>query len=153
MSYEGAGDCVPGERKEPMKRNGIGAVILVGVSVAAGLFLSQMWEPVLGQHGGFSTADPQIVVNQPAELPKLCVDFVTVTMPMQGGRPAEIRVITVVDTEAKKIAVYHLEMATGKLYCRSTRDIQPDLMVTQFNAMPPLPSEVWQDVQRLKGEK
>jgi len=144
-------ECL-GERKEPMAKNWIGTVVLVGMSMAAGLYLSQIWEPVLGQHGSFSAEVP-VVVNQPAELPKLCVDFVTVTVPTQGGRPAEIRVITVVDTEAKKIAVYHLEMATGKLYWRSTRDIQPELMVNQFNAMPPLPSEIWQDVQRFKGEK
>ena len=139
-----------------MKKNWIGTVILVGVSLAAGSFLSQMWEPVLGQYGGFvaeASQDPKVVVNQSAELPKLCVDFVTVMVPTQEGRLAETRVITVVDTESKKIAVYHLEMATGKLWWRCTRDIQPELMVNQFNAMLPLPSEVWQDVQRLKGEK
>ena len=136
-----------------MKKNWIGTVVLVGVSVAVGLCLSQMWEQVLGQPGGFAAPAPQVVVNQPAELPKLCVDFATVTVPAQGGRPAEIRVITVVDTEAKKIAVYHLEMTTGKLWLRSTRDIQPDLMINQFNATLPLPSEIWQDVQRIKGEK
>ena len=138
-----------------MNKNWISTVVLVGVSAAAGLCLSQMWEQVLGQPGGFAAPPPSVpvVVNQPAGLPKLCVDFATITVPAQGGRPAEIRVITVVDTEAKKIAVYHLELATGKLQWRSTRDIQPELMVNQFNAMPPLPSEIWQDVQRLKGEK
>jgi len=130
-----------------MKKRWIGMVILVGVSMATGLLLTQVWDPVLGQVGSFSAPTPQVVVQQQAELPKCCVDFAP--LPSPGGGFTQIRVITVVDTEAKKIAVYHLDMATGDLWWRSTRDIQPDLMVDQFNAQSPLPSEVKRQIQRL----
>jgi len=135
-----------------MRKSWIGTVVLVGASIAAGLLLSQMWEQVLGQPGGFfvESPPPQVVVNQPTELPKCYVDFVT--LPIQGEALPRIRVITVVDTELKRIAVYHLEMATGKLWWLSTRDIQPELRVNQFNATSPLPSEISREIQRLEGK-
>jgi len=121
-----------------MKRNWIGTVVVVGVSMVAGLFFSQIWVQVLGQQGGFPVEQqppsPQVVVKQQAELPKWCVDFAMV----QPG----VRVITIVDTETKKIAVYHMDMATGGVVFKSIRDIQPDLMVDQFNALSPLPVEI-----------
>ena len=133
-----------------MKKNWIGTVVLVGVSMAAGLFLSQMWEPVLGQPGGFSVAaPPQVVLQQQAELPKWCVDFTA--LPFPGGGPSPVLVITVVDTETKKIAVYHMELATGNLWLLSVRNIQPDLMLDEHNAKTPLPSELTQEILRLGG--
>jgi len=133
-----------------MRTNGIGTVVLVGVSMAAGLILSHVWEPVLGQPGGFSVeAPPQVVVRQQAELPKWCVDFTA--LPSPGGGPSPVRVITVVDTETKKIAVYHMDMSTGGLHWLSTRNIQPDLAIDQFNARSPLPSELNQEILRLGG--
>jgi hypothetical protein len=135
-----------------MRRNWIGTVILVGMSMVAGLFLSQVWEPVLGQSGGFSVeTPPQVVVQQQAELPKCCVDFTD--LPSPRGGPSPIRVITVVDTEAKKIAVYHMELSTGGLRWLSTRDIRPDLTIHQFNALSPLPSELNQEILRLGETK
>jgi hypothetical protein len=131
-----------------MKKNWIGTIVLVGVSLAAGLVFSQMWEQVLGQAGSFSADAPQVVVNQQAELPKCVVDFTT--LPLQGGAPSQIRVVTVVDTEAKRIAVYHLDMSTGRLQLLSVRDIQPDLTLHQFNAMLPLPTDIAREVQQLR---
>jgi len=129
-----------------MKKNWIGTVVLVGVSMVAGGILSHALEQVHGQPFGFATGDPQVVVSQPAELPKWVVDFTN--LPPQGGRP-EIRVITVVDTEAKKIAVYHLNVTDGGLQLLSIRNIQPDLMLDQFNARSPLPGELMLEAQRL----
>jgi len=131
-----------------MRKNWIGTVVVVGVSMATGMFFSQTWEQVQGHPFGFPTGAPQVVVNQPTELPKWFVDFVS--MPPQGGNP-EIRVITVVDTEAKKIAVYHLNVTDGGLRWLSTRNIQPDLMFDQHNAREPLPSDVRREMQRLEG--
>jgi len=155
------------EMKEPMKKNWIGTAILVSVSVVIGFFLSQTWEQVLGQHslgqpvigqsGGFFVETPQVaqpvvpqvVMRQQPELPKWAVDFVTLP-PMQGESMPRFRLITVVDTEAKKIAVYHLEMATGGVRLLSVRGIQQDLMLDQFNAMSPLPSEIIREMERLR---
>jgi len=151
------------ERKEPMKKKWIGTVVLVSVSVVIGFFLSQTWEQVLGQHnfghpGGFfvegsqiapQVVAPQVVVQQQGELPKWCVDFVSLP-PLPGENMSRLRVITVVDTETKKIAVYHLDITTGALRLLSVRDIQPDLMLDQFNATSPLPSEIIREMQRLR---
>ena len=133
-----------------MKKNWIGPIVLVGVSMAAGSLLSQVWEQVHGQPFGFPAevplVAPQVVVRQSAELPKWFVDFAS--LPPQSGRP-EIRVITVVDTETKRIAMYHLNTMDGNLHWLSTRNIQPDLMIDQHNATSPLPSELMLEMQRL----
>jgi len=135
-----------------MRKNWIGTVVLVGVSMVAGLFLSQMWEPVHGQSGSFSAAmPPQVVVQQQPELLKCYVDCRP--LPLPGGASSQILVITVVDTEAKKIAVYHQDMTNGAVAWLSTRNIQPDLMIDQHNARSPLPSEVEQEILRLHREK
>ena len=136
-----------------MSKNWIGMIVLVGASLVAGSFFSQIWEQVLGQPPvGFSAEPPQVVVNQPAVLPKWCVDFVPLP-PLPGESQPRFRVITVVDTETKKIAVYHLNITTGELWWLSTRDIQPDLMVNQFNATSPLPSDIRQELQLIQGQK
>ena len=133
-----------------MRKNWICTVVLVGVSTVAGLLLSQMREQVLGQPGGFAAEVPQqVVVQQQAELPKCCVDFTA--LPLPGGGISNIRVITVVDTEAKRIVVYHLDLSTGGLHWLSTRDIQPDITIEEYNALPPLPSEIKQEILRLRG--
>jgi hypothetical protein len=129
-----------------MKTNWIGIVVLVVISAASGLFLSQMREQVFGQPVGFSTGTPQVTVQQQPELPKWCVDFVT--LPLPGEHLPRIRVVTVVDTETKRIAVYHMELATGSVRLLSVRDIQPDLMLNQFNAKPPFPNEIMREIQR-----
>ena len=144
-----------------MKKNWIGTVALVGVSMVAGAVLSQMWEPVHGQpmhgqhtqgqhmHGqpfGFTAETPQVVpqvvVSQPAVMPKWFVNFVPVS--------PQIQTITVVDTEAKRIAFYHLDITDGGLRWLSTRNIQPDLMFDQHNALSPLPDELMQEMRRIE---
>jgi len=137
-----------------MRKNWIGTVVLVGVSVAVGMFLSQTWEQVHGQPVGFSMeapqVAPQVVVQQPSELPKWFVDFTP--SPQHWGKP-EIRVVTVVDTETKRILVYHLNLTDGGLWFLSSRNIQPDLMVDQHNPRPPFPSDLILERQRLEQVK
>jgi len=143
----------------PTGKSSMGTAVLVVMSIAAGLLLSQSWEQVLGQPAGSVfknnlTEDPQVapqvVVQKPAELPKWCVNFVTMP-PLQGESLPRFQVITIVDTETKRIAVYHLDMSNGSLRLLSVRDIQPDLMLDQFNATSPLPSEIIREMQRLDG--
>ena len=119
-----------------MRKNWIGTIALVGVSVIAGSFFSQIWEQVQGQPVGFAVeqVQPQVVVQQPPELPKWCVNFAM----LQPG----LQVITIVDTETKRIAVYHLDMGSGGVSFKSIRGIQHDLMVEEYNALTPLPTEI-----------
>lgn len=134
-----------------MSKNWIGTVVLVCLSLTAGMFFSQMLEQVQGQPTGFSLESQPVVVNQPPTLPKWCVDFVP--LPSQQGRPAEMRAITIVDPEAKKIAVYHVNVVTGQVWWLSTRNIQPDLTVNQFNATSPLPADMIKEIQQSQGQK
>lgn len=131
-----------------MKKNWISTVVLVGTSMAAGLLLSQIWDQVMGQVGFLEA--PQVVVNQPAELPKCIVDFVW--LPSMQGEMPRTRAITVVDTEAKRIAMYHSDISTGQVRLLSVRDIKPDLMLNQHNAVSPLPSEIAKELQRYEGK-
>jgi hypothetical protein len=124
--------------------------------MVAGVVLSQMWEPVHGQplhgqplHGqpfGFSVEAPQIapqvVVSQPAAMPEWFVDFVPIS--------PQIRAIAIVNAEAKKILVYHWNTTDGGLQLLSVRNIQPDLMLDQYNARSPLPDELRQEIQRIE---
>ena len=131
-------------------KNWIGTVVLVGISAAAGMFFSQIWEQVFGQAVGFSVEVPQVVVRPPAEMPKWCVDITD--LPPQAGRPG-IRAITVVDTETKKFLFYHHNVIDGSLWLISTRNIAPDLMLDEHNAQSPLPSEIMREMQRLEQMK
>ena len=140
-----------------MKKNWIGTIILVSVSIVIGFFLSQTWEQVHGQHNpgqpGFFVEGhqvaPQVIMQQPPELPKWLVDFVSLP-PLPGEHIQRFRAITIVDTETKKIAVYHLDITNGALRLLSVRNIQQDLMLDQFNATSPLPSEIVREMQRLR---
>ena len=134
-----------------MKKNWMGTVVLIGVSMVAGQLLSQMWEQVQGQPvGGFAVdappIAPQVVVRQPGIPPNWFVDFVS--LPPQVGKP-EIRAITVVNTEAKKIALYHLNVTDCSLKWFGTRNIQPDLMFDQYDGTSPLPSNLIPELERL----
>jgi len=132
-----------------MKKNWIGTAVLVGVSMATGVVLSQMWEPVHGQPFGFSAENqnvvPQVVVSQPAAMPGWFVDFVPIS--------PQIRAIAIVDAEAKKIAVYHWNTTDGGVQLLSVRNIQPDLMLDEHNARSPLPSELMLEMQWLKQNR
>ena len=65
------------------------------------------------------------------------------------------RLLTVVDQESRRIAVYHLSAATGTLTLRSTRDISWDLMVSDFNAQEPRPAALQKMLQtpRVEGPR
>lgn len=52
------------------------------------------------------------------------------------------RLLLVVDPQLKNAAVYHVDAATGTLTLKSTRDIRYDLLVGDFNAQSPKPSEL-----------
>ena len=57
------------------------------------------------------------------------------------------RLLTVVDQESRRIAIYQINAATGTLTLRSTRDISWDLMVGDFNAQEPRPAALQKMLQ------
>lgn len=56
-----------------------------------------------------------------------------------GGRYEQL---TVLDPRAKVLAVYHIDLETGKPELMSVRAISQDLQLTAFNAQRPLPQEI-----------
>ena len=52
------------------------------------------------------------------------------------------RLLVIVDQELRTAAVYHVDGGTGSLALKSSRDISWDLMVGDFNALPPKPADL-----------
>lgn len=58
--------------------------------------------------------------------------------------PSGVQQLSVIDSQAKSLAVYHIEPTTGKILLRSVRSLQWDLQMEHFNGQTPLPSELRQ---------
>lgn len=58
--------------------------------------------------------------------------------PLDAGR----QLLLVIDPHLKNAAVYHVDTAAGTLALKSSRDISYDLMVGDFNAQAPKPSDL-----------
>lgn len=56
--------------------------------------------------------------------------------------PTGIQQIVVVDTRVQTMAVYHIEPTAGKIQLKSVRSLRLDLIMEEFNATTPLPSEM-----------
>lgn len=55
--------------------------------------------------------------------------------------------LTVVDSQARVIAVYHLNRETGEIQLKSVRNIRWDLAMKDFNTGSPLPEEIRKGVE------
>ncbi|MGC4003578.1 MAG: hypothetical protein QM811_10775 [Pirellulales bacterium] len=53
-----------------------------------------------------------------------------------------LQVLTVVDSAARQVCVYHLDTTSGLLTLKATRSIVYDLQLKEFNTANPLPSEI-----------
>jgi hypothetical protein len=113
-------------------------------------FVSLVWNQVLAQPANLLDTATQVVVRPPAEPPKWLVDFSSYEDPMNPAK--KIRVITVVDPESKRIVVYHEDLATGQVKLLSSRNIQNDLLLDQFNAVSPTPSEIEKYIHQFKNQ-
>jgi hypothetical protein len=50
--------------------------------------------------------------------------------------------VTVVDPQARVLAVYHVDPASGALTLRSVRNVRWDLQMEDFNSASPTPREI-----------
>lgn len=124
------------------------ACFLFGLSCLISLVRDQVFaQPPIGP----SASVPQVVLNTPGEPPRWLVDFCSIDDP--GNPSRKIRVITIVDPESKRILVYHEDLALGTVKWISTRDIQPDILIGEFNAVKPTPREVADEYRRLNLKK
>lgn len=97
-----------------------------------------------GQPGGLPSGTAQVIVRQQVEPPKTVVDITPMDL---GGR--KVNVVTTVDTETKRITVHHVDAILGTIKWLGTRNIQQDLLVDEFNAVPPTPREVGESLRHL----
>lgn len=58
--------------------------------------------------------------------------------------PGGVQQLSVLDPQAKSLAVYHIEPTSGKLQLKSVRNLRWDLQMEHFNGQSPLPSELRQ---------
>jgi hypothetical protein len=52
------------------------------------------------------------------------------------------QMLTVVDPRQRVVAVYQIELATGKIALKSARNIQWDLQISDMNTEAPLPQQI-----------
>ncbi len=58
--------------------------------------------------------------------------------------PTGVQQLSVLDSRAKSLAVYHIDPTTGKIQLKSARNLVWDLQMEHFNGQTPLPSEIRQ---------
>ncbi|MDR2641810.1 MAG: hypothetical protein LBC74_03335 [Planctomycetaceae bacterium] len=93
----------------------------------------------------------QVIVRPPVEPPKWLVEFTPIDDPANPSQ--KIMAITVVDPESKRILIYHANLSFGALKFISSRDILPDIMLGEYNAVSPTPREIMTEIERLKNTK
>lgn len=119
------------------------AFFLLGLSV----LVSSVRDSVFAQQTSLG-GGRQVVVNPSPEPPRWLVDFSSIDDPANPSR--KTRVVTVVDPESKCILVYHVDMATGGTKLLSARDMKPDIMIGEYNAISPTPGEIEAEIRRLR---
>ena len=65
-------------------------------------------------------------------------DMIALVTPAGEGR----QLLTIVDSKQQTVAVYHVDVATGKIALGSVRQIEWDLKLSEFNSDHPLPGEI-----------
>ncbi|MDR1923471.1 MAG: hypothetical protein LBQ66_03765 [Planctomycetaceae bacterium] len=93
----------------------------------------------------------QVTIRPPKEPPRWLVEFTPIDDPINPTQ--KIMAITVVDPESKRILIYHANLSFGALKFVSSRDILPDILLGEYNAVSPTPREILSEIERLKNTK
>jgi len=126
----------------------------MGVLVAAGVAVAMSLHEF---HDGAASA--QQPTSTPVELPQAQGSWPmpgepgTAPSPLPGERSDEViafsypagegrQQVTVIDPKSLRLAVYHVEVATGQVSLKSVRSIAWDLQIEEFNSASPLPREI-----------
>jgi hypothetical protein len=108
-----------------MKRATLGILVIAGLVVAAIGYCGQRDEFLAPR----APAPPAAV--QGSEL---------IALPTPLGDKAQM--LTVVDPRQRTMAVYHVDLVSGKITLRSVRNIHWDLQMSEFNSDHPSPREI-----------
>ena len=105
-----------------MRRTGLGALIGAVLVLLAGLIVASRNQAAAEGNGGLAQGSELITFTCPA--------------------PENRQQLMVIDPRTRAMAVYHVDSATGVVSLKSVRNIQWDLMMSEFNGVSPLPREI-----------
>jgi hypothetical protein len=94
-------------------------------------WLSASWVVVAAQRPGRPAPGVPGVNSQAGQ-------FWTMTTPLDDGR----QMLLLLDQQSRCLAVYHVDPVAGTVQLKSTRDLTWDLMIEEFNAQEPRPSNL-----------
>jgi hypothetical protein len=110
-----------------MRRTGLGALVGAVLVLLAGLLMTSRNQAAAQRTGGAEQGSELIAFTSTA---------------------AENRQqLTVIDPRSRAMAVYHVDSTTGVVSLKSVRNIQWDLMMSEFNGVGPLPREIQRMVE------
>jgi hypothetical protein len=110
-----------------MRRTGLGALVGAVLVLLAGLLVESRNQAAAQPNGG----------------PEVGGELITFTSPAPENR----QLLTVIDPRSRAMAVYQIDSTTGVVSLKSVRNIQWDLMMSEFNGVSPLPREIQGMVQ------
>ena len=76
--------------------------------------------------------------QRPSQSPGGSSTLITVATPAGEHRQQ----LTVVDSDTRTLAVYHIDTTSGEISLKSVRNINYDLRMIEFNGTSPLPREI-----------
>lgn len=85
----------------------------------------------------WASTEPGIVGARPAQVLTQAQSWI-VTSAATDNRQQ----IVIADPAQQSLAVYHVDLLTGRITLKSVRHIRFDLMMTEFNSDPPSPQEL-----------
>jgi hypothetical protein len=105
-----------------MRRTGLGALIGAVLVLLAGVLVQSRNQATAQPNGG----------------PDFGGELITFT----SQAPENRQQLTVIDPRTRAMAIYHIDSTTGVVSLKSVRNIQYDLMMSEFNGVSPLPREI-----------
>lgn len=104
-----------------MRQTGLGALVGAVLVLLAGLLVT-VRNPAAAEPNGLPQGNELITFTSPA--------------------PENRQQVTVIDPRSHVMAVYHIDSATGVVALKSVRNIQWDLLMSEFNGVSPSPREI-----------
>jgi hypothetical protein len=105
--------------------------VVLGVFLGVGLLTTA---------AAFAQQRGEIVGQRAVPAPAAMAGSELIVVPTPLGEKAQM--LTVVDPRQRVLAVYHIDLTTGKITLKSVRNIQWDLQISDFNNESPVPKEI-----------
>jgi hypothetical protein len=122
-----------------MKRALLGTLVLVGFVTAA---------VAVAQQRGELLAQRPVQAVSAAPAPAVAAGSELIVVPTSLGDKGQM--LTVIDPRQRVLAVYHIELATGKIALKSVRNIQWDLQIEELNNESLTPKEIRSGLEHLR---